>query len=499
MLFTDELPVYYENFDLQNIITPVKAEVLVSLLKEMGYDANKIKFLEDGFTNGFDIGYQGPETRQSESNNIPLRVGSKTELWNKLMKEVKAKRVAGPFDQIPYQNYIQSPLGLVPKAGDSGQTRLIFHLSYNFDDQQELSLNHYTPRELCSTKYRDLDFAVNAYPKIAGWNQTEQNAQSDKQPTEEKFDVKGNKKTIYGGKTDVKSAFRLVPLRRQCWKWLIMKAQDPQTGKFMYFIDKCLPFGASISCSIFQKFSDALKYLVEYQATAKNPNSFIVDTITNYLDDFLFLALTLSLCNELIEEFLKLCDELGVPVAAEKTEWGQKCIVFLGILLDGEDLVMRIPLEKRTKALNLLNRFVDKKKATVKELQELCGYLNFLCKAIFPGRTFIRRMYAKFSKVMNVNGGDKAAESCNRMLKPHHHVRLDSEFKSDCKVWIQFLDQDSELASIVNRPMIDILSPDLTSSDITFYSDASASSTLGFGCLYRSNWIRGDWDTEFIK
>ena len=68
-------------------------------------------------------------------------------LWDKLVKEVRLGRVAGPFDQIPFEHFIQSPIGLVPK--DNGkQTRLIFHLSYEFEDGH--SLNYHTPKEFCS-------------------------------------------------------------------------------------------------------------------------------------------------------------------------------------------------------------------------------------------------------------------------------------------------------------------------------------------------------------
>ena len=69
---------------------------------------------------------------------------------------------------------------------------------------------------------------------------------------------------VFSGKTDVQSAFHSAPLRRSCFKWLLMKAQDLTTGIWKYFIDKCLPFGASISCAIFQRFSDALKFLIKY-------------------------------------------------------------------------------------------------------------------------------------------------------------------------------------------------------------------------------------------
>ena len=37
------------------------------------------------------------------------------ELWEKMMKEVKEKRFAGPYKWILFDNYVQSPVGLVPK------------------------------------------------------------------------------------------------------------------------------------------------------------------------------------------------------------------------------------------------------------------------------------------------------------------------------------------------------------------------------------------------
>ena len=48
------------------------------------------------------------------------------------MKEVQVGRFAGPsdLDNLPFDSFIQSPVGLVPKAGN--KTRLIFHLSFDF-------------------------------------------------------------------------------------------------------------------------------------------------------------------------------------------------------------------------------------------------------------------------------------------------------------------------------------------------------------------------------
>ena len=80
-------------------------------------------------------------------------------------------------------------------------------------------------------------------------------------------------------KTDLKSAFRVLPGQVSEFWLVIMKAEHPASGKVYYFIDKSMPFGASISCSNFQHFSNALKHLVERLKGIER-------TVTNYLDDF---------------------------------------------------------------------------------------------------------------------------------------------------------------------------------------------------------------------
>ena len=203
-------PEFVEDLELNNIVTPIKIENLVSLLPETNYNESEIKYLEQGFKQGFDIGYKGPDTRQSNSKNIPLRVGYETELWNKLIKEVRLSRVAGPFDHIPYENYIQSPIGLVPKAGNKNKTWLIFHLSYDFGQQEDQwSLNFHMPNKICTVKYRDLDHVVKTCVDMQ--LEAKQKLANKKQGTiafqEEVIDD-----SIHLEKTDVESAFHLIPL-----------------------------------------------------------------------------------------------------------------------------------------------------------------------------------------------------------------------------------------------------------------------------------------------
>ena len=286
-------------------------------------------------------------------------------MWNKIMKEVKLGRCAGPFDRIPFESYIQSPLGLVPKAG--GQTRLIFHLSYNFGEKwEQKSLNFHTPEHLCTVKYRDLDYTVRTCLKLnlhLGADRVSKNRYflvNDQQMDGVTESVSSS--GLYMAKSDLKSAFRNLPILVSQQKFLIMKCKHPKTKKLQFFVEKCLPFGASISCKRFQDFSDCLHHILEFAMDKKFRT-------TNYLDDYFFIEETEQLSNQMVRNFLRLCQDIGCPVALEKTEWASQTIVFLGILLNGKTYTLSIPEEKKYKALKLLNWVIQQRTVTIKVIQ----------------------------------------------------------------------------------------------------------------------------------
>ena len=150
---------YFENFDIQNVVTPIKPEVFRDLLVESNYDQEETEFLYKSFKEGFDLGYQGDMDAKITSQNLKLAgIGDETDLWNKVMKEVKLLKYAGPFREIPFQDhFIQSPIGLVPKDGGK-DTRLIFHLSH--PRTKGTSVNANTPEEICKVVYPKFDDAI---------------------------------------------------------------------------------------------------------------------------------------------------------------------------------------------------------------------------------------------------------------------------------------------------------------------------------------------------
>ena len=249
-------------------------------------------------------------------------------------------------------------------------------MSYDFDDQ---SINAFIPPEECTVKYKDLDFVVKACLHL-------------RELVVRNSDFEG----LFYSKTDVVSVFRIVPNRPGQRFLLIMKAKHPESGVTYFSVDKCLPFGHSIRCAVFQSFSDALAYIMEFRTG-------LMIMISNYLDDFLIIAYSLAICNQAMQEFLHLCDLVGFPTAEEKTEWGAHIMIFLGMLLDGKNCVLAVPQEKCVKALNLLRLALDQKKITIKQIQNITGTLNFIHRAIVPGRTFTHSMYDKL-KTKDKNG-----------------------------------------------------------------------------------------------
>ena len=430
----------FENLDLQNIYTPVDSGRLRSILTKVGYEQSKIEYLCDGFLNRFSLGYEGPENIQIVAPNLKFcQVGNETELWNKVMSEVKQKRYAGPYLKIPFKHYIQSPIGLVPK--DNGKkTRLIFHLSY--PKNGTMSVNANTLKHKCTVKYPEFYQAI-------------------RRCLEEGHFCKCVK-------SDMSSAFRHFPMSKRFWKFLVMKAKCPLDCLWYYFVDKCMPFGSSISCAHFQAFSDAIAF-VQTKRTGKKP--------VNYLDNFWFLHLLKTLCDHQVRVFLQICESIKFPVALEKTFWSSTTITFLGFLIDTVRQIVSIPQEKISTVIELIQKFEQNKKhkATVLQVQKLCGLLNFFCRCIVPGHPFTMRLYSMLSGHSN--------------LRPHHHIKKSQDTLADLRVWLTFLKTPLSFS----RPFIDY-SEVLTPEVMEWYTDAAKSTSKGYGGYHKTAWFYEQWE-----
>ena len=69
-----------------------------------------------------------------------------------------------------------------------------------------------------------------------------------------------------------------------------------------------------------------------------------------------------AMCNDMMRQFLALCDQIRVPISLEKTVLACSWLIFLGILLDGRTMTLAIPIEKKDHAVALLNDVMGKKR-----------------------------------------------------------------------------------------------------------------------------------------
>lgn len=77
-------------------------------------------------------------------------------------------------------------------------------------------------------------------------------------------------------KTDIKSAFRLLPIHPAAFNSLGFRFNGA------YYFDKCLLMGCSLLSKYFGKFSSSLEWTVSFQTGS--------DSLLHYLNDFLFFG-----------------------------------------------------------------------------------------------------------------------------------------------------------------------------------------------------------------
>ena len=126
-------------------------------------------------------------------------------------------------------------------------------------------------------------------------------------------------------KLDIKSAFRICPVRQEDWHYLGFSFMG------LYFVDLCLPFGLRSSVERFTQLSDSLLWIMK--------NNHKIVNCTHYLDEF-FLAGPPSSpqCHEGMQKTISLFNNLGVLLAPEKIVGPLTKLIFLGIEIDSQTM-----------------------------------------------------------------------------------------------------------------------------------------------------------------
>lgn len=99
----------------------------------------------------------------------------------------------------------------------------------------------------------------------------------------------------------------------------------------------------------------------------------------------------------------------------------------------------------------------------------MLGHLNFACRVILPGRSFVSHLIKLSTTV----------------TKLHHHVHLKG-CKSDLVMWSKFLSNWNGVSFFINDNIT-------YACDLQLYTDATQTS---FGGFYDNQWFQGDFPEE---
>ena len=254
-------------------------------------------------------------------------------------------------------------------------------------------------------------------------------------------------------KIDVKHAFRLLPVKPAQWILLGICWLN------RIFIDTRLPFGLRSSPAIFNKFADAICWIIQ--------NVFKITNIVHYSDDFLLVSPdNIHTAQTELNTVKRAFEHLDIPTADDKLEGPTTSITYLGILIDSTDLTIKVPHDKRTEIIDTLNTWSYRKKCTKRELLSLIGKLSFICKVIRPGRMFLRRLITLSTSVKQL----------------HHHISLNKEARADIQWWIQNLPHLNQKSIIPELFTIN-------SNDLKLFTDAS---NIGFGAILDNAWVQAE-------
>jgi hypothetical protein len=202
--------------------------------------------------------------------------------------------------------------------------------------------------------------------------------------------------------------------------------------------------------------------------------------VVHYVDDFLFVVESSdggAAAAALLQAALSLCIDLGIPMAADKTEGPTTCLTFLGIELDTEAMEARLPASRLLELQQLIVEWESKERASVKELQSLTGLLNFACSVVRPGRFYLRRI---------INHTKHCSWLCVESSGTRGHrspIALTAAVRADIVWWGEFLADWNGVSLLYELEWIE-------SDKIELFTDAC---TKGFGGYYQGAWFAGAW------
>ncbi|SNX81800.1 uncharacterized protein MEPE_00505 [Melanopsichium pennsylvanicum] len=317
--------------------------------------------LRGALRHGVKLGYDGPlrSSARLEVANLPMASDDVAHLRREIqarLEEGRLRHVADPGNI----NLVCSPVGVVPKP-HSDKRRTIYHLSHPRKPGACLpSVNDGIHPSFVTIHYEGLDAImdfIRKHPSASLW------------------------------KADLEDAFRHV---------IVAESDARLMGIHFdghYYQECALAFGGRSSPFLFNLFAEFLHWLASFALRSVSTSSTSHSDVAHYLDDF-FGASDASANPAVPIHVLSLAAAaLGFRISHKKTFWDTTKLEILGIELDSVAQTASITQERRQRILQLCSRIVDRGRASLLELQQVAGHLQFVTRVAPHGRAFLRRLY----------------------------------------------------------------------------------------------------------
>ena len=255
-------------------------------------DQQFAQFLLRGIRDGFRIGAREHSRCQSSKRNLQSAYKHPQIIRDYLAREEQLGRIhrLSPQELSTLLQLQVNPFGVIPKRHRPNKWRLIVDLS----SPHGKSINDAIDRDLCSISYTSIDSAVSFIQALGPG--------------------------CLLAKLDLREAYRAVPIHPLDRPLLGMQWEG------VTYVDGALPFGLRSAPKIFSALADGLMWILHSRG---------VTSALHYLNDFLLLGPPSSkTCQAALCSTLSTCEELGLPVAPEKTEGPGTVLTFLAIEID---------------------------------------------------------------------------------------------------------------------------------------------------------------------
>ena len=303
-------------------------------------------FLLDGILHGFQLIPACATLAPAEMDNY--RSSTKPEAKAKVEHTIREELHAGNYLITHSKPTIVSAIGAVPKA-NSDELRLIHDCSM----PEGRGVNSYVP-SLDKLHFQTIDDAI----KLVDHN-------------------------YYLAKIDLRHAYRSVPIHPSNYpatglKWTFSGDSCPT-----YMYDTRLCFGGRRSPGIFHRLTQSVRRMMCRKG---------FEGIIAYLDDFLVVSRSKEECELAFTTLHELLLDLGFEISLSKVVPPCQQLTFLGIVFDTQAMELSLPKDKLNETRDLVNLFTKRKRASKRQLQQLAGKLNWACRVVHGGRTFLRRI-----------------------------------------------------------------------------------------------------------